>query len=95
MMPLENQQISRMTSKGQVLLHKSVRDRLGIGPGAELRVGTNDHGQAIIEPVHPWSTDPDERGMRFDAAIAKWAGKYATGKSTDEQMRELRGDPEL
>ena len=94
-MALANEQISRVTSKGQVLLHKSVRDRLGIHPGARVRVGINDLGQAAVEPVDIWPTDPMERGQRVRAAIAAIAGKYATGVSTDEQMRELRGDPEL
>jgi AbrB family looped-hinge helix DNA binding protein len=94
-MPLTNEQISRVTSKGQVLLHKSVRDRLGIHPGAQVRVGTNELGQAVVEPVEAWPTDPEERGRRVRAAIAALAGKYATGISTDEQMCELRGDPEL
>ncbi|UVO53577.1 AbrB/MazE/SpoVT family DNA-binding domain-containing protein [Sphingomonas sp. SUN039] len=94
-MPLANEQVSRVTSKGQVLLHKSVRERAGIAPGARVRVGTNDQGQAIVEPVDVWPTDPEERSRRIRAAIAEYAGKFATGTSTDEQMRELRGDREL
>ena len=92
---MDNQQISRMTSKGQVLLHKSVRDRLGIAPGAEVRVGTNDHGQAIIEPLDAIPTDGAERQRRFDAALLKYGGMFHDGRSTDEKMRELRGDREL
>lgn len=94
-MPLDNQQISRMTSKGQVLLHKSVRERLGIGPGAELRVGTNDHGQAVIEPVDPIPLDGHERQRRLKTALLKYGGMFHDGRSTDEKMRELRGVPEL
>ena len=94
-MKLANEQVSRVTTKGQILLHKTVRDRLGIVPGAKVRVGTNDRGQAVIEPVDVWPTDPVERGSRIRAAIANLTGKYRTGISTDEQMRELRGDPEL
>jgi bifunctional DNA-binding transcriptional regulator/antitoxin component of YhaV-PrlF toxin-antitoxin module len=94
-MPLENQLISRMTSKGQVLLHKSVRDRLGILPGAKVRVGTNDHGQAVIEPIDPIPVDGAERQRRFEAALLKYGGMFHDGRSTDEKMRELRGDPEL
>lgn len=94
-MPLENQQTSRVTSKGQVLLHKSVRDKLGIQPGAEVRVGSNEQGQAVIEPVDAWPTDPVERARRFDEGLAKWSGVFHDGRSTDEKMRELRGDPEL
>ena len=94
-MVLTDEQISRVTSKGQVLLHKSVRDRIGIAPGAQVRVGSNDFGQAVIEPISPWPTDPDAREQRVRDTIARFAGQYATGQSTDEQMRELRGDPEL
>jgi bifunctional DNA-binding transcriptional regulator/antitoxin component of YhaV-PrlF toxin-antitoxin module len=92
---LANEQISRMTSKGQVMLHKSVRDHLGIVPGARVRVGINEQGQAAVEPVDVWPTDPGERGRRVRAAIEAIAGRYAIGVSTDEQMRELRGDREL
>jgi len=94
-MTLANEQVSRMTSKGQVLLHKAVRERAGIRPGAAVRVGSNELGQAVIEPVPEIATDRDERLMRFEAGIEKWAGKFADGRSTDEQMRELRGDREL
>jgi antitoxin PrlF len=94
-MPLANEHVSRVTTKGQVLLHKSVRDQLGIVPGAQVRVGTNARGQAVIEPVDIWPTNPVERATRIRAAITELTGKYRTGISTDEQMRGLRGDPEL
>jgi len=94
-MPLANEQISRMTTKGQVLLHKSVRDLLGLRPGAHVRVGNNDQGQAVIEAVDTIPTDPAERQRRFRAALAEYGGMFHDGRSTDEKMRELRGEPEL
>jgi bifunctional DNA-binding transcriptional regulator/antitoxin component of YhaV-PrlF toxin-antitoxin module len=94
-MPLADEQISRITSKGQVLLHKSVRERIGIIPGAQVRVGTNDYGQAVIEPVDAIPADPAERQRRFRIAMLKYGGMFHDGRSTDEKMRELRGDPEL
>lgn len=70
-------------------------DKLGIQQGAEVRVGSNDQGQAIVEPVAAWPTDPEERRTRFEEGLKKWSGVFYDGRSTDEKMRELRGDPEL
>jgi AbrB family looped-hinge helix DNA binding protein len=92
---LANEQISRITSKGQVLLHKSIRDLLGLKPGEEVRVGSNDQGQAVIEPLSGIPADPAERQARFRAALASLAGKFHDGRSTDEKMIELRGPRDL
>ena len=91
----ENAQISRVTSKGQVLLHKSVRQHLGIKPGEQVRVGSNEHGQAVIEPLNTIPANAEERERKFRAALLKYGGMFHDGRSTDEKMRELRGDREL
>jgi AbrB family looped-hinge helix DNA binding protein len=42
--------VTRMSSKGQVVIPKGVRDALGWAEGKELRV-VSSGGRAIIEPV--------------------------------------------
>jgi antitoxin PrlF len=40
----------RMTSKGQVLIPKAVRDAIGLAPNAPYKVMINDQNQAVIAP---------------------------------------------
>lgn len=42
--------ITKLSSKGQVVLPKEVRDKLGLQPGATLRVVVSE-GKIEIEPV--------------------------------------------
>ena len=70
-----------------------MRDRLGIKPGEQVRVGSNEHGQAVIEPLDT-VPDGEERQRKFRAALLKYGGMFHDGRSTDEKMRELRGDYE-
>lgn len=83
-----------MTSKGQVLIPKAIRDRVGLVPGAAVTVGINDRGEAVVLPVgqaRRANETPEQRKVRIRAAIDAIAGKYAIGQSTDEYMAELRG----
>ncbi|MFV0624918.1 AbrB/MazE/SpoVT family DNA-binding domain-containing protein [Sphingomonas sp. ac-8] len=80
-----------MTSKGQVLLPKVIRDKLGLVPGSRVRVGINDRGEAVVLPDTRKET-PEERRARIEASIRSVAGTLNTGMTTDEMMRELRGD---
>lgn len=79
-----------MTSKGQVLLPKVIRDKIGLIPGGRVRVGINDRGEAVVLPDRE---EPiEERRAAIRASILSVAGTLKTGKTTDEMMRELRGD---
>jgi hypothetical protein len=63
--------------------------------GEPVRVGTNDRGETVILPVEGAAPEtPEQRRARVLAAIDAIAGKYPTpnGMTTDEYMRELRGD---
>lgn len=79
-----------MTSKGQVLLPKAIRDKIGLVPGSPVRVGINDRGEAVVLPDREESQE--ERRAAIRASILSVAGSIKTGMSTDEKMRELRGD---
>lgn len=41
---------SRITSKGQVTVPKSVRDALGLGPGDRISFRIEDDGRVFVEP---------------------------------------------
>lgn len=92
---IEHETLVNMTSKGQVLIPKAVRDRAGLKAGQPVRVGTNDRGETVILPVDAFMQEaPEQRQARVLAAIEALAGKYPNpdGMSTDEYMREMRGD---
>lgn len=78
---------TNMTRKGQVLIPKEVRQRTGLVPGKPVRVGVNDRGEAVVLP-----DDHDETEEEIWAGIRAVTGIWKTDKSTDEIMRELRGD---
>ena len=87
---------TNMTSKGQVLIPKDVRDAIGLVPGCPVDVGLNDRGEAVVVPVtKPVVETPEQRSARIMAAFARGRAIHATGRSTDEMMRELRGDEPL
>jgi len=83
---------TNMTSKGQVLIPKAIRDQVGLVPGKPVEVGINDRGEAVILPCADRAEEtPEQRRERIEAAIMSIAGKYSTGQSTDEYMAEIRG----
>lgn len=85
-----------MTSKGQVLIPKAMRDAAGLVPGHPYKVAVSDEGKIVIAPLGFGPEDADERVRRMRAGILAIAGKYPNpgGMGTDEYMRELRGDYE-
>jgi len=76
---------TRVTVKGQVTLPKSVRDAVGIKPGDEVEVRATAAGGVIIE-----KTAADDYLDRL-RRLAKQ--RLIRGITTDEFMKELRGDP--
>ena len=40
-----------MTSKGQMTVPKSIRDRLRIGAGDRIHFVVNDHGEVVVRPA--------------------------------------------
>jgi AbrB family looped-hinge helix DNA binding protein len=74
-----------VTVKGQVTLPKAVRDAVGIKPGDRVEVRATASGNVVIEKA---GAESDYR-RRLEALAAR---RLIQG-TTDEIMKELRGDP--
>lgn len=85
-------EVGRMTSKGQVLIPKAVRDVIGLAPNDSYKVMVNDQNQAVIAPIGYGPEDAELRRERMIAGLNKLRGTGQDGRSTDEIMREIRGD---
>lgn len=85
-----------MTSKGQVLIPKTLRDRAGLSPNGPVRVGMNDRGEIVVLPAA--SETAEERMARIRAGIEAAAGTMKTEFATTEEymdfIRPHRLDPE-
>lgn len=60
--------MTKVDSKGRIVLPQKVRERLGITPGTTVDVHTDD-GKAVIEP----EADPDEIIERMEQLIEETA----------------------
>jgi len=71
-----------LAERGQVVIPKAVRDRMGLTPGAKLNFVVDDDGNVTLRrPLIP-------------ANFQKWVGTFeSNGLTTDEIMEELRGRP--
>ena len=71
-----------LAERGQVVIPKAVRDRMGLTPGAKLNFVVDDDGNVTLRrPLIP-------------ANFQKWVGTFeSNGLSADEIMEELRGRP--
>lgn len=87
---------TNMTSKGQVLIPKDVRDVLGLVPGAPVQVGVQEgNDAAIVRPGRGSHETPEQRRVRFLSALETVRARHRGERPTDEIMRDLRGDEPL
>ncbi|MBW6525355.1 AbrB/MazE/SpoVT family DNA-binding domain-containing protein [Sphingomonas sp. RHCKR7] len=94
--PLEKRTRTNMTSKGQVLIPKDVRDQIGLVPGAPVDVGVNDRGEAVVVPSGATSTETaEERTQRLDRLFASVDADPLFDRTGDEILRDVRGDERL
>jgi antitoxin PrlF len=82
----------RMTSKGQVLIPKAVREAIGLAPNASYKISVNDQRQAVIAPIGYGPEDAEERRRRIREGLDALTGISKIGMSTDEYMKLIRGD---
>lgn len=73
----------RMTAKGQVTIPAELRERFGLGPGAEVEVVAADEG-ALVRP-----TPPRGRGATL---VARLRDRADGGLSAEAVLRLTRGD---
>ena len=94
--PLVKRTTTNMTSKGQVLIPKDVRDALGLVPGRLVDVGVNDRGEAVVVPRRRLCDETHQvRQERLDAVFSDIRAKPLFTRPTDEIMRVLRGEEAL
>jgi antitoxin PrlF len=91
---IEHETLVNMTSKGQVLIPKQMRDKRGLTPNGKVRVLEWTDGSITLEPVVPQQEETrEQRKVRIRAALEAATGIIELGGlTTDEFMRELRGD---
>lgn len=70
-----------LSEKGQITIPKRLRDRLGLRPGSVLEFD-EEQGRLVARKV----TTGDELEALY--------GSLDLGKSTDELIAELRGEPD-
>ena len=73
---------SRLGERGQVVIPKAIRDRMGLRGGQLLEI-REERGQLIV------TKSPD------DDALDELYGILDTGLTTDEMIAQLRGPAEL
>jgi AbrB family looped-hinge helix DNA binding protein len=84
--------LSNLTVKGQVTIPKNVRDALGLKPGEPVEFDWRGGTEAVIrKPRHDAVKRRAEIAGQIDAAAAKYA-HLRTGRSTEDIMRDIRGD---
>ena len=72
--------LTRLSTKGQVVLPKDVRDRLGLRPGTELDVEVRD-GVVVLRPIRKITVD-DLLGM------LAWTGKPKTLEDMEQAIAD-------
>ncbi len=83
----------KLTSKAQVTIPKDVRAALGVKPGDMVRFETDAKGNvSLLKGQSPSVETPEQRRARIRAALDAATGIIDIGMSTDEYMKELRGD---
>lgn len=74
-----------LTSKSQVTIPKQVRQALHIGPGEEIDYVIEADGRVMIVPSRPSPSGADN-------PFLKWRGTGILKMSTEDILRETRGD---
>ena len=82
----------RMTSKGQIFVSKAARDAVGLKPNAPYKLEINEANQLVVAPLGYGPEDAEARVRNIRKGLAMLRGTGKSGQSTDEIMRELRGD---
>jgi len=71
--------MTKVDSKGRILLPKEVRERLGITPGTEVDIHEED-GKAVVEP----EDDPEQIIDRMERLITDTSAERGETRPLDE-----------
>jgi antitoxin PrlF len=81
--PREGNMKATVSEKGQITIPKKLRDRLGIRPGQVLE-WTENQGKLVGRKLNSADDDP----------LRRVYGILKIGGSTDEWIKEIRGEPD-
>ena len=70
--------LTRLSTKGQVVLPKEIRDSLSLAPGSEMQVEVRD-GLVVLRPIRKTTVD-DLAGM------LEWTGPAKSIEEMDEAV---------
>lgn len=73
-----------VTVKGQVTIPKAMREHMGVVQGQEIEFVAQPNGQVLMIPV--------KRAVPKENPFLKWMGTGIAGMTTEEILRETRGD---
>ncbi len=87
----------KLTSKAQVTIPKDVRTALSVKPGDMVRFELDTDGKVtLLKGENALGESQQERRARIRAALESMTGVIDLGgMTTDEYMREIRGDRAL
>jgi len=80
--------VTRVDSKGRIVIPQEVRDQLELGPGTEVEVRVED-GQIVVDP----EVDPEEIIRRTEQLLEEVATERAATPSAGENDDGERVDP--
>ena len=73
-----------ITVKGQVTIPKAMRDHMNAAQGQELEFVAQPNGQVLMFPA--------KKSAEAENPFLKWMGTGVSGMTTEEILRETRGD---
>ena len=76
----------KITTKGQVTIPQDVRDEFGLLPNTDVEFVRDGRGGVRLQKS-------PKAGARGAALIARLRGKWRSRLTTDEVMRQTRGEP--
>jgi AbrB family looped-hinge helix DNA binding protein len=73
--------MAKVTAKYQITIPPPIRKRLGIVPGMDVNIAQRgDRFELVVNPM--------------DGLKKKWRGKFKGGETTDQYLKEIRGEVE-
>jgi AbrB family looped-hinge helix DNA binding protein len=78
---------TRLSSKGQVVIPKAIRDQLAVKPGATLSVALED-GAVVLRPVKKELRLPTDEELDRVAGMLRYDGPLPTDEEVEAAMTE-------